>query len=99
MSYNRTHKFRVVIQGRKNYRLSHKILEVQDREALDRIWMIVVHNGPSIKKTIMEEVQAIPYAGHLGYQKTLKQIQKTFYWPDLTLEVRDFVLGCEVGQK
>ena len=41
----------------------------------------------------------MPYAGHLGYHKTLKRLQKTFYWPNHIVEVRDFVLGCEVCQK
>ena len=41
----------------------------------------------------------MPYAGHLGYQKTLKKLQENFYWPDHTLDVRDFVLSCEVCQQ
>ena len=56
----------------------------------------MVPNDPVIKGRIMEELHLVPYAGHLGYQKTLKQIQMTFCWPDLTIEVRDYVLGCEV---
>ena len=59
----------------------------------------MVPNDPAIKGRIMEELHSVPYAIHLGYQKTLKQIQRTFYWPDLTIEVRDYVLGCEVCQK
>ena len=47
----------------------------------------------------MEELHSVPYAGHLGYQKTLKKIQKTFYWPYLTIVVRVYVLVCEVCQK
>ena len=47
----------------------------------------------------MEEIHFVPYARHLGYQKTLKQIQKTFYWTDLILDVRDFVLSCPVCQQ
>ena len=41
----------------------------------------------------------MPYAGNLGYQKTLKKLQDNFYWPDHTLDVRDFVLSCEVCQQ
>ena len=39
------------------------------------------------------------HAGHLGYQRTLKKLQENFYWPCHTIEVRDFVLGCEVCQQ
>ena len=41
----------------------------------------------------------MPYVGHLWYQKTLKKLQENFYWPDHTLDVRDFVLSCEVCQQ
>ena len=74
-------------------------MEFHDQEEEHQIWRIVVPNDPTIKGQIMEELHSVPYAGHLGYQKMLKQIQKTFYWPDLTIEVRDYVLGCEVCQK
>ena len=47
----------------------------------------------------MQEVHSVPYAGHLGYQKTLKKIQQNFYWPDHTLDVREFVLSCPVCQE
>ena len=90
---------KTIIQGKKRYRLSSKLLEFQDQEEEHQTWRIVVPNDPAIKGRIMEELHSVPYAGHLGYQKTLKQIQKTFYWPDLTIEVRDYVLGCEVCQK
>ena len=38
----------------------------------------------------------MPYAGHLGYQNMLKKLQENFYWSEHTLDVRDFVLNCEV---
>ena len=90
---------KTIIKGRKRYRLSSKILELQDQEEEHKTWRIVVRNDPAIKGRIMEGLHSVLYAGHLGYQKTLKQIQKTFYWPDLTIEVRDYVLDCEVFQK
>ena len=46
----------------------------------------------------MQEVHSVPYAGHLGYHKTLKKLQENFYWPDHTVDVQDFVLGCEICQ-
>ena len=49
-------------------------------------------------RRIMEEIHAGPYVGHLGYHKTLKKLQQNFYWPDHTVDVRDYVLGCEVCQ-
>ena len=47
----------------------------------------------------MQELHSVPYAGHLGYQKTLKKIQQNFYLPDHILEIRDFVFSCEICQQ
>ena len=86
-------------QGTKQYRLEHQLLEVRESTGTDRKWRIVIPDVPSIKKQILQEIHAVPYAGHLGYQRTLKKLQENFYWPDHTIEVRDFVLGCEVCQQ
>ena len=56
-------------------------------------------NDPAIKGRMMEEIHVVPYASHWDYQKTFNQLQRNFYWPDLTLEVKDCVVGCEVSQK
>ena len=86
-------------QGTKQYRLEHQLLEVRESTGTDKKWRIVIPDVPSIKKQILQEIHAVPYAGHLGYQRTLKKLQENFYWPDHTIEVRDFVLGCEVCQQ
>ena len=59
----------------------------------------MIPDVPGIKQKILKEIHSVPYAGHLGYQKTLKKLQENFYWPDHTLDVRDFVLSCEVCQQ
>ena len=59
----------------------------------------MIPDVPSVKQKILQEIHAVPYAGHLGYQKTLKKLQEHFYWPDHTVDVRDFVLGCGVCQE
>ena len=42
-----------------------------------------------LKQQIMWEMHEVPYSGHLGYYKTLKNIQRSFYWPEHTLDIRD----------
>ena len=79
--------------------MAHQLLEVRECTGKDRPWRLVIPDVPSIKQKIMQEVHSVPYAGHLGYQKTLKKIQQNFYWPDHTLGVRDFVLSCEICQQ
>ena len=88
-----------VQQGAKEYRLARQLLEVRQCTGTDRTWRLVISDVPSIKQKLMQEVHAVPYAGHLGYQKKLKKLQQHFYWPDRTLEIRDFVLSCEICQQ
>jgi hypothetical protein len=86
--------------GNRDYRLSHGFIEIKLKEdGEDRQpWRIVVPDVEEARRKIMEEIHTVPYAGHLGYHKTLKKLQQNFYWPDHTIDVRDFVLGCEVCQ-
>ena len=67
---DKDHKF--IKQGRCKFRLMHSLLEMQNEEAQDKGWKLVIPNDPEIKKTILEEIHSVPYSGHLGYQKTLK---------------------------
>ena len=80
--------------------MTHGLLELHTREEDQDMqhWRLVVPDVPNIKKKIMDELYVVPYSGHLGYQKTLKKVQQSFYWPDHTVDVRDFVLGCQVCQ-
>ena len=89
-----------LIIGDRTYQLTGGLLEMRDNAKNKRIqWRLVVPDVPELKKQIMRELHEVPYSGHLGYHKTLKNIQRTFYWPDHTLDIRDFVLGCSVCQQ
>ena len=63
---------KVLKQGLSNFRLANSLLEMQNKNAQDSSWKVVIPNDPEIKQKILEELYTIPYAGHLGYQKTLK---------------------------
>ena len=65
-------------QGTKQYRLERQLLEVRESTATDRKWRIVIPDVPSIKTQILQEIHAVPYAGHLGYQRILKKIAGKF---------------------
>ena len=94
---SQTHR---VQEGKREYRLTHDMLEMRDTERTDGTrWRLVIPHVPEVKRRIMEELHAVPYSGHLGYQKTLKKVQQSFYYLDHTLDVRDFVLGCSVCQQ
>ena len=52
-----------------------------------------------LKKIIMKEMHNVPYAGHLGYHKTLKIVKKEFYWPCMNKEVAMYIARCLDCQK
>jgi hypothetical protein len=41
----------------------------------------------------------VPYAGHLGYQKTITTVKSQYYWPDMKKELADFIAKCLECQK
>ena len=41
----------------------------------------------------------MPYFAHLSYQITFKQVQKSLYSPEITLNITDYVLGHEDCQQ
>lgn len=41
---------------------------------------IAVPDNRELRRSIIKELHDAPYAGHLGYTKTLKHIQRYFYW-------------------
>lgn len=55
--------------------------------------LIVPHHG-SLRDDIIEQMHAPTYAGHMGRDKTLDSIQKTFYWPKMSQDIEKFVNSC-----
>jgi hypothetical protein len=41
----------------------------------------------------------VPYAGHLGYQKTISAVKSEYYWRDMKREIADFIAKCLECQK
>lgn len=48
---------------------------------------------------IMEQCHKKPQAPHLGYLKTLKRVKSFFYWPNMAVDIKDFVFTCRVCQQ
>ena len=53
----------------------------------------------SCRRTILELAHRIPFAGHMGRDKTARRIQQRFYWPTLFKDVADYCRRCPVCQK
>ena len=84
--------------GNCDYWLSHGLIEmkIKGTENPRQLWKVVIPGIKDVHRTIIQELHSAPYAGHLGYHKTLKKLQENFYWSDHTVDIRDFVLGCEI---
>ena len=61
-------------------------------------WRGVVPNDQDIKTQLLQEIHAVPYAGHPRYTRTLEVTKQFFYWVNMTTEVRQFVLDYSVCQ-
>lgn len=46
------------------------------------------------RREILDLGHSIPWAGHLGFMKTLMRIAKRFYWPRMYSEVKDYCKTC-----
>ena len=61
--------------GGCTYRKNSGLLEIKDASKGEGTrWRIVVPNVPELKQQLMREFHDVPYAGHLGYHKTLKNL-------------------------
>ncbi|XP_042611929.1 uncharacterized protein LOC122144820 [Cyprinus carpio] len=47
-----------------------------------------------IRLKMLQLGHSVPWAGHLGQQKTLARIASRFYWPRLYMDVMDFCRSC-----
>ncbi|XP_039525008.1 uncharacterized protein LOC120477466 [Pimephales promelas] len=46
------------------------------------------------RREVLELGHSIPWAGHLGFMKTLMRIAKRFYWPRMYSDVKEFCKTC-----
>ena len=40
----------------------------------------------------------LPSAGHTGRWKTCKLVSRNYWWPNLTIDVKRYVKGCDICQ-
>ena len=49
----------------------------------------------SLVPSVLQGIHSSPFSGHLGITKTLGRTRYRFYWPKMTVEIKDFVQKCE----
>uniref|UniRef100_A0A8C1KT19 Gypsy retrotransposon integrase-like protein 1 n=1 Tax=Cyprinus carpio TaxID=7962 RepID=A0A8C1KT19_CYPCA len=66
------------------------------REIRDQKQLVVPQ---CVREMVLHLSHSIPWAGHLGKNKTTARIKKWFFWPGLKVDVARFCKSCPVCQK
>ena len=78
----------------KDFTLRNGLLYVaKDRE------LLYIPADPDLKKKIFSDCHDSATAGHLGLEKTLDFIRRSFFWPSLATEVKAYVSSCLACQR
>jgi hypothetical protein len=56
--------------------------------------IIFVPNVQDLKRIILHEMHNAPYAGHLGYQKTIESVKSQYFWPSMKREIAEYIARC-----
>ncbi|GJP82049.1 hypothetical protein CLOP_g12174, partial [Closterium sp. NIES-67] len=66
------------------------------RSGTDRIW---VPSYRLLHELLIQEVHDSNLSGHFGVDKTLKVLQRFYYWPDMVTDVQRYVAACPICQR
>lgn len=61
-------------------------------------WRDRIYVPLAMRNLILKQYHKTPSAGHWGSMKTLDMITRTFGWPDMRLDVLDFIKKCQSCQ-
>jgi hypothetical protein len=62
-------------------------------------YRVYVLNDQELKSLILSEMHKVPYAGHIGYQKTIIAVKKQYFRLGMKKEVANFITRCLECQK
>ena len=60
---------------------------------------LVVPDILELKRMILRELHDANYAGHVGYHRTIHNVQRMYWWPGMHRAIREYVRGCKVCQQ
>jgi hypothetical protein len=60
---------------------------------------IYVPNSGEIRNLALKEMHNVPYAKHLGYQKTIATIRSQYFWPRMKKDVANYIFRCMECQR
>jgi len=59
---------------------------------------LVIPNVDTVRRAILHDCHDPPYCGHVGALKTKKLVERSFWWPSLDKDVRQYVSTCHSCQ-
>ncbi|GJP40371.1 hypothetical protein CLOM_g24641 [Closterium sp. NIES-68] len=65
------------------------------RSGTYRIWV----SYRLLRELLIQEVHDSNLSGHFGVDKTLKALQRFYYWPDMVTDVQGYVAACPICQR
>ena len=60
---------------------------------------LAIPDVTELKRFILRELHDFNYAGHVGYHRTQHNVQRRYWWPGMTTDVREYVKGCLICQR
>ena len=82
-------------QLRGRYRLDQNLL-YYTRRGVQRL---CIPRVASVINAILGECHDSVLRGHLGVEKTLTLVQRSYYWPNMTEDIRAYVESCKLCQE
>ena len=61
-------------------------------------WRVVVPYDLDVKSLLVSELHNVPYAAHLGVQRTIGQVRRYFWWKGIAGDVRKYMESCPTCQ-
>jgi hypothetical protein len=68
-----------------------KEYEIKEDELLMHKNRIYVPSSGELRNLLLKGMHDVPYAGHLGYQKSITIVRIQFFWPGMKKDVADYI--------
>ena len=60
---------------------------------------LYVPNSTTIREQLLSEFHDAPLSGHQGVERSLDQLQRSYYWPGMRYSVQQYVRTCSTCQR
>jgi hypothetical protein len=76
-----------------------QVWRLDERQVLRYKGRVYIPDEPALRQEILFQNHDTHMAGHFGARRTLELIERTYYWPSMSQDVRDYVRTCAVCQR